>query len=125
MSDPMRPPMPGGAPQGNPLQTMRQNESVLNPTDMAMKGARGEVRPDMTIREFYQTLGLDVDRNTMKDLGAALAQQGKNANPMNKVQAMAGGGRPMGGPPGMGRPQMPPQGGGAPPDLDAIMGRMR
>ena len=124
MSDTMRPPMPGGMPGGGgPMQAMRQNESVLNPTDMAMKATRGEVRPDMTIREFYQTLGLDVDRNTMKDLGAALAQQGKNANPLNKVQAMARPGGPPGAPPG-GAPPMGAQS-GAPPDLDAIMGRMR
>jgi hypothetical protein len=110
---------------GDPMQAMRGQESVLNPTDMAMKSSRGEIRPDMTIRDFYQTLGLDVDRNTMADLSKVMIQQGRQANPMNKMQAMAGRGGPAGpgGMPGRPAPGGPPQ--GAPPGLDNIMEKMR
>ena len=85
---------------------MRATESVLNPTDIAVKSARGDLRADMTIREFYESIGLDVDRNTLADAGRTFAQQARMARPSAKVQAMA-------------------QGGGSPPDLDQLLGRIK
>lgn len=92
---------PMGAPPGPSGPMAGPSESVLNAGDVAKQGAMG-VRPDMTIREYFQAQGLDVDRNTMVDLAKWSQSQLKNRTTEGKLGA--------GGPaPG---PEMPPEPGG-------------
>ena len=135
MSDPMmgggRPPMggppmggapPGGPPMGAPGPG---KQSLLNPTDMAMKSASGAVRPGMTVAEFLQkNFGVSPNDPIEKFIQAAKGQA-QNRTTMGKM-----GGPPqrppmggMGGPPPGGAPPAGPMG-GAPPNLDSIMGKM-
>lgn len=83
-------PMPGGppgGPQGAPAGPPQGRESLLNPVDLVKKTQMGEVRPDMTIREFFAAQGLDVDRNTIADMGQFLAGQVKNRTMAGKLGA--------------------------------------
>lgn len=101
--------MPGGAPGGMggmPNNRMKQNETILNPNDLAAKATRGEVNPQMTIRDFLESeLGVDVD-GPVSQLASALKGQAQKASPLGKVRAMGGA---QGGIPGE-----RPSGGGAP-----------
>jgi len=92
---------------------MQAQESMANPTDLAAKMSRGAIRPDMTIREFYQQMGIDVD-GPLSQLKDAMGDQLTKASPINKIQAMGGG--------QAGAPPAPPQGGGG---LADIMAKMR
>lgn len=116
MGAPMGGPAPGGAgpPPGR--------ESLLNPMDMARKSQMGEVRPDMTIREFFADQGLDVDQHTIADMAQFLQGQMKNRTMAGKLGAGAPGGPPGGAPGGMpgGMPPTP----GAKPGLEGLMGRL-
>lgn len=139
MSDPMigggRPPMPpmggggppmGGGPPGAPPGGPGK-QSLLNPTDMAMKSASGAVRPGMTVAEFLQkNFGVSPNDPIEKFIQAAKGQaqnrtvMGKMGGPPQGARPPMGGGRP---PMGGGAPPAGPMG-GAPPSLDSIAGRM-
>jgi len=92
-------PMQGGMPQGAgrmPPQGMppgggaglpQNRDSLLNPMDMVKKTQMGQVRPDMSIREFFSSQGLDVDQNTVADLGQFLSGQVKNRTMAGKLGA--------------------------------------
>ena len=119
MSDPMRPPMaPAGAPQGGPPRMGMQGQgSVLNPNDMARKVSSGQISMDMTIRDFYAQMGLDVDQNTLGDLAQTMKGQAQTATPVGKMRATAGGvaaGPPAAPPPG-GMAGLMSRAGGSPP----------
>jgi hypothetical protein len=92
--------------------------------DMAKKTQMGEVRPDMTIREFFANQGLDVDQNTVADMAQFLQRQVQNRTMAGKLGAGAPGGMPGRGMPGGGMPQ-----GATPtpqprPGLQGLMGRL-
>lgn len=110
-------PRMGGPPMGGPKPggAYEKNRSMLNPTDMAGMATRGEVGPNMTVRELFEKNGVDVD-GPISQLAGFMKKQVGNADPMTKMQNVArdsGGGfggagatRPMGGPP----QGQPPQG---------------
>lgn len=115
--------------QGKPNnmgQRVGENMSVLNPTDRAMMKQSGAVTPETPIREYFGMLGIDVD-GPMSQLAGAMKDQMAKADPVQKMQRLAGGG------PGMGQPAPMPQGGGMPQgapqgkpggDLKSLLGRM-
>jgi len=94
----------------DPMNVIRENRSMFNPTDASMMAQEGEIRPDMSIREYFATLGVDVEGPVTQLIEMAKGQMQK-ADPMNKMKAIAGGppqGQPpMGGPPQGQPPQMP------------------
>lgn len=102
------------------LQRIKEQQSVFNPADMAQKMGQGEVNPDMTIADFFQSqFGIDVNSTPIKALSGVMGDQLRKANPLNKIRNIGGQapqapGQPPGGmPPG----GMPPGGapmGGAP-----------
>ena len=128
MSDPMmRPPMggqppmgggmPGGAPGGNPV---KDNMTMLNPTDLAVMKGTGQVSGDMTVRDVLAQVGIDVD-GPATQLAEFAQKQVKNSSAMGKMKNM----QPQGGPAPQ-APQAPPQGQpGPPPGMDSLLGGMR
>jgi len=124
MADAMMPPgigMPKSG--GGALENFKKNRSLAAPVDAAMMVQDGTIKPEMTIAEFFQnTMGLDVNKNTVMDMVAASKDNvAKGLNPMKKMEALAGG-------PGMGQPpaqapMAPPQ--GEPKGLDDLINTMR
>lgn len=135
MSDPMmqRPPMPqGGAPPGGggmppggpspaggmPSGGMKSKMSLFNPTDIAAKGAMGDINPNMTVADFLQKNFGVRPEDPLQKLMEATKSQMQNRTMAGKLGAQ----QPPGGTPPQGaapppRPQMPPSGGagGRPP----------
>ena len=93
-------------------EKVRGNMSVFNPTDIAMMGQNGVLRPDMTVRQYLETVGIDVDGPVTQFRDAANDQMQK-ADGGNKMKAI-GGAPGMGQAPQQPRPQQgrPPQGRG-------------
>lgn len=140
MSDPMngRPPMgmpPGGAPPGRgapppgnagqAATAIRDNRSVFHPTDMAAMQQTGDVQANMTIAQFFQKFGIDVNRDPVSKLAQFTQDQLSKANPVNKMGAIAGapGGAPGGGAPAGSPPGAPPPAGGG--GLSSLMSGMK
>jgi hypothetical protein len=48
-------------PSGDPLRDMQSKESLFNPADASMKVARGDFQPNMTVRDVFAKMGIDVD----------------------------------------------------------------
>jgi len=97
---------------------IQDNMSIFNPTDAAMMKQNGQLDPNMSIRDFFQMNGVDVDGPISQLVKFAQDQIGK-ANPLNKMQAIAGQGpmqQPQGQPQGL--PQGQEQGS---PDLNALL----
>jgi len=126
MSDMMRG-MQGGMPQGMPQggtqgmpgggMDVRSKMSILNPTDMAAKVSRGDVRPQQSVGEFLQRNYGVSPQDPVEKLFAAVKAQGQNATVPGKM-------RPQGMPGGMpgGMPQgMPPK---APGNMDELVSRI-
>lgn len=111
-----------GAQKPNDLEA---NRSMLNPTDMAGMASRGDVSQDMTVRDFFQKFGVDVD-GPVSQLANFAKKQVENADPLNKMQNMARGNQgnmpPRGMPQGRPMPQGAPQGGSPLRDLASQMG---
>lgn len=88
---------------------------MLNPVDLAAMKQEGVARPGMTVRDFMQKMGIDVD-GPIEQLTKFGQKQTQNASALGKMQGMRGGmppggmppGAPSGGPP-MGRPPAPPE----------------
>jgi hypothetical protein len=76
--------MPG---RGKP-SPVNDNLSSLNPEDAKLQFASGQIRPDMTIREFFQGKGIDVD-GPISQLTDFLGQQKQMADPMMKMRKIA------------------------------------
>lgn len=111
----------GGAPKGNAGQAataIRQNRSVFNPGDVAAMGQTGDLAANMTIAQFFQKFGIDVNKDPITKLQQFAQDQMQKADPMNKMSAIAGqSGQPGGSP--------APAGPGAPtPGLNDLMGSM-
>lgn len=107
MSDSMQ----GGQPDAR--QAMEQNRSLLNPTDAAAMAQQGKIRGDMSVRELFANLGIDVDGPATQLIKFSQKQM-ENAKMGKKMQSMAAA-RPAPEPPAGGPAQGgPPPGGGGP-----------
>lgn len=95
------------------MQTLRDTRSVFNPTDSAMNAAEGQGSQNMSVIEVLNKVGID-PQGPATQLRDFFMSQMKNADPLNKMRALAGGGQarpPMQGQGASMRPQAPPQGG--------------
>ena len=111
----------GGPPSGG--MDVRSKMSMMNPTDMAAKASRGDVKPNQSVGEFLQRNYGVTPQDPVEKLFAAVKGQGQNATVAGKM------GMPPRGPQGA-QPPRPPMGGGgapggAPPrSMDDLVGRM-
>lgn len=85
MSDPLQ---PAPSPASQAPDPLRATESYLNPQDMALKSARGEIRPDTTVREFLEGMGIDIE-GPVSQFNEAMQKQVSNASTPGKMQSMA------------------------------------
>ena len=92
------------------MQKVGENQSIFNPADAAMMSQTGKIRPDMTIREFFEQQGVDVD-GPLTQLAKMGRDQAMKAKPQAKAQAL--GGQPA--------PEAPA---GPPPGLDQMISSM-
>ena len=92
----------------DPMETLQANKSIFNPVDATMMGQQGEISPNMSVREYFAKMGVDVDGPLSQLIDAAKDQMAK-ADPINKMKSIAGGPAP-GPKPGMGQPPQMPQG---------------
>lgn len=118
-----QPPMGGRPPGGGPSGAaagIEKNRSILNPTDAATMGARGQMDPNMPIRQWFQQFGVDVD-GPVSQLVEMAKKQKANAGGLTKMQNIA---QPGGGGAPAGPPRQPM---GAPPQqgVQDLMGGMR
>jgi len=118
---------PGGAPGG---MDVRSKMSIMNPTDMAAKASRGDVRSQQSVGEFLQKNYGVSPQDPVEKLFAAVKSQAQNATVGGKMgmpQGAAPGGPPGGGMPGGGMPggMGGGMGGGRPPmNMDELAGRI-
>lgn len=117
MSDLMRQgPQQGGPPMGDPIA---QNQSMFNPADLAGMKQTGDVTPQMTVRDFLQKMGIDVDGpvTQLQEFAQKQVQGGKALGKMQNI-ALA---------PGQGAPRVPPQGGPptGPPERPGMRGLLK
>jgi len=87
---PINPMMPGPA-QKNVSEAMDENLSIMNPQDAFLMAEKGMLRPDMTIRELFSGLGVDVE-GPVAQLADMVQRETQKANPLNKMKAVAGAG---------------------------------
>ena len=87
--------------------------SIMNPADVSMMKQDGDIDPNMTVIEFLEQMGIDPQGPASQFKDFAMKQM-ENANPLNKMRGLAGGGLPAGAPPG-GLQGVPP------PDFDKLM----
>jgi hypothetical protein len=112
------------------IGNMKKNMSIFNPTDMAAMatpGHPGQVDPTKTtVREFFEGFGVDVDGPVMQLIDFT-NKQVDNANPVKKMQNIAGTGTPpSSGPPTAG-PEMAnrmPQGAPTNASLEGLVGQL-
>jgi len=132
MSSAMRPPPaggmggppPGGMPQGGGMD-VRSKMSMMNPTDMAAKVSRGDIKPQQSVGEFLQRNYGVTPQDPVEKLFAAVKGQAQNATVPGKMGMPPQGARPpQGAPPMGGRPGMPPGGQPPPRSMDDLVGRM-
>ena len=110
---------PSGGPANPTAQVMKEKQSFLNPSDMGAMSADGAITADMSIRQFLESQGMDVEGPVTQLVEWQMSQM-ENADPLNKMKAIAGQGganmQPSGQPPraGGGLPQgrKPPMGTG-------------
>ena len=121
MGDPMQgmPPQGGGDMSGVE-QAMKDTRSIYNPTDAVAMKQDGTISPDMPIKDFFATFGIDVDTDPLSKLIEFQKQQIGNADPLNKMKAIAGAGQ-------QGQPTPPASGPsgapvGRPPEVSAAQG---
>ena len=115
----------GGPPSGG--MDVRSKMSMMNPTDMAAKASRGDIKPQQSVGEFLQRNYGVTPQDPVEKLFAAVKGQGQNATvagkmgmPQAKPPQPMGGRPPMGGMQGgMQRPPQPP-----PQNMDQLVGRM-
>lgn len=106
--------MPG---PGDPLQKMQSQESIFNPADGAMKVARGDMQPNMTVRQVFEKMGIDVE-GPATQLTALFKDQMQKRTMAGKM-GMA---QPAGGPQGQPPAPPPPQGPGG---MEGLMQTMK
>ena len=102
----------------DPMNMINENRSMFNPTDASMMAQEGSMNPNMSIREFFATKGVDVEGPVSQLIEMAKGEMQK-ADPMNKMKAIAGG------PPQGQAPQMPQGRGPQPaPGMDGLLKQM-
>ena len=117
MSDPMMNPMPGPKPPmgQDPVQA---NKSLFNPADASLMKQSGEVSQDMSVRDFMQTMGIDVDGpvSQLFDAAGPMSKQMQNKGGVAKMQNIAQGAGPSAppGPPMLGQSEKP--------SMDSLLG---
>ena len=121
----VQPPSAGGP---SPSPQVDPTDSAFNATDVAKNARIGRITPDMTIREYFQVNGMDVDRNTVADLAQWAQKQAQQRTTLGKIQSAGASPLPSGGPPprmpaGQGAPS--PMGGGPTPPAGGMEGIMR
>lgn len=119
---PINPMMPQAPAQKNVGQAMDENLSIMNPQDAFLMAEKGMLRKDMTIRELFSTLGVDVE-GPVAQLADMVQRETEKANPLNKMKAVAGAGQmtdPVAAKMGGGNP--PAQSGGSLEDLIGMGG---
>lgn len=126
MIDPMNmPQMPMQGPQGPSPVT--KNLSALNPNDASLMAASGQISPDMSIRDFFQKQGIDVD-GPVTQLVDFAKKQVQNANPINKMRNIASEAslKPGGAPPTMpgAKPMVAPPSAPAPSGMEGLLNRL-
>jgi hypothetical protein len=100
-------PMPGGMPGAGPSAGPSGGMgNITNPNEAALMSARGDIKPDMTVRDVLGKFGIDVD-GPASQLTAFMQSQMKGRTLTGKMG--------MGAPAPQGAPQMAPQGGMASP----------
>lgn len=111
------------------IGSMKKNMSIFNPTDMAAMatpGHPGQVDPQKTtIREFFGGFGVDVDGPVIQLIDFT-NKQVDNANPIKKMQNIAGTSPEPMGPPTAG-PAMAnrmPQGAPTNASLEGLVGQL-
>lgn len=87
---PINPMMPGPV-QKNVSEAMDENLSIMNPQDAFLMAEKGMLRPDMTIRELFSSLGVDVE-GPVAQLADMVQRETQKANPLNKMKAVSGAG---------------------------------
>ncbi len=87
MPNPMDPGM-GMSPQKSVPQSMDEGLSVMNPQDAFLMAERGMLRKDMSVRELFSTLGVDVE-GPVTQLSEMVQRETQKANPLNKMKAAA------------------------------------
>jgi hypothetical protein len=99
---------------------VRSKMSMMNPTDMAAKASRGDVRQGQSVGEFLQKNYGVSPTDPVEKLFASVKAQAQNATVPGKMgMPPKPGGMPGGMPGGAPRPQAPP-----PQNLDQLTGRM-
>lgn len=78
--------------QKNVGEAMDENLSVLNPQDAFVMAEKGMLRKDMTIRELFSGLGVDVE-GPVTQLAEMVQRETQKSNPLNKMKAIAGAGQ--------------------------------
>jgi hypothetical protein len=98
---------------------VRSKMSIMNPTDMAAKASRGDVRPQQSVGEFLQRNYGVSPQDPVEKLFAAVKSQAQNATVPGKMgMQQAPQGMPQ-------RPQRPMGGGMRPPtNMDELTQRM-
>jgi hypothetical protein len=73
-------------------QAMDENLSIMNPQDAFLMAEKGMLRKDMTIRELFSSLGVDVEGPVVQ-LADMVQRETQKANPLNKMKAVSGAGQ--------------------------------
>lgn len=76
---------------------VEKNLSIFNPKDFAILFQQIKTNPEMTVREFFSKMGLDVD-GPVAQITQFLEKGVENASPlgaMKNISAAAGGGTPL------------------------------
>lgn len=94
-------------------QRAMQTRSLLNPTDRSMMQQDGTFNPNMSVNDFLKQMGVDPN-GPVTQLTSLWQQQSQNANPINKMQSIAGAPPAPPGGPQVGAPAAPSPGGPPP-----------
>jgi len=110
-------PTGGTGGSGGAGQIMKEKQSFLNPSDMGAMSADGAITADMSIRQFLESQGMDVEGPVTQLVQWQMSQM-ENADPLNKMKAIAG----QGGANMQSAGQPPRAGGGLPQGRKPAMG---
>lgn len=69
-------------------QAIDENLSMMSPQDAFVMAEKGMLRADMSVRDLFSQLGVDVD-GPVSQLSEMVQRESEKANPINKMRAMA------------------------------------
>ena len=108
--------------QGGGQTSMDQLRSPFNADDAVIMGKRGQITGDMTVGQYFESMGIKWEMPMMEAV-PILRKQMANANPLNKARQMAGNQAQQS---TMSQPQAQPQElGGSQDAMDSLMNRLR